>query len=352
MKRISVADIKRTLEAHGIMGAHRGGNPPILRIEAVEDSRPGDLVFAASTAHVEAVGERSPAVVVTSPECAALLTATDDFAVLEVENVKLAHALIKQTFAGRDFRDEQWKRIHPGAVIHEDAEIADSAIIGPGVVISQGARIGANCRILAGAVIENDASLGDGCIVHPNAVVGYGCVLGNEVEIGAGSVIGSEGFGFAQDDHGRSHKIPQTGIVVIEDRVRIGACNCIDRATYGETRIGAGTKTDNICHFGHNVEVGEDCVLTSMFCVAGSTKIGNRVVSSGQTGILDHITICDDVTLLHRAGVTRDITEPGWYAGLPVQSFKQYMKNTAQFRKLDDLKRKLVELGREIRRER
>ncbi len=351
MKRISVADIKRTLESHGIMGAHRGGNPPILRIEAVENCRPGDLVFAASAAHVEVVGERSPAVVVTSVECAELFDANDDFAVLEVENVKLAHALIKQTFSGRDFPDEQWERIHPSAVIHEDAEIADSATIGPGVVISQGARIGANCRILAGAVIENDVSLGDGCIVHPNAVVGYGCLLGNEVEIGAGSVIGSEGFGFAQDNHGRSHKIPQTGIVVIEDRVRIGACNCIDRATYGETRIGAGTKTDNICHFGHNVEVGEDCLLTSMFCVAGSTKIGNRVVSSGQTGVLDHLTICDDVTLLHRAGVTRDITEPGWYAGLPVQSFKQYMKNIAQFRKLDDLKRKLVALSRDFRRE-
>ena len=349
MKRISVADVERTLESYGLECAHRGGNPPILGIEAVENSGPGDLVFAASAAYVEVVGERAPAAVVTSRACADLFVATDDFAVLAVANVKLAHALIKQAFAGRDFRDGQWGRIHPSAVIHDDAEIADSTTVGPGVVIGQGARIGANCRILAGAVIENDASLGDGCIVHPNAVVGYGCLLGNDVEIGAGSVIGSEGFGFAQDSKGRSHKIPQTGNVVIGDRVRIGACNCIDRATYGETRIGAGTKTDNICHFAHNVEIGEDCLFTPMLAVAGSTKIGNRVVTSGQTEVSDHITICDDVWLVHRAGVTRDITEPGWYAGLPVQPFKQYMKNTAQFRKLDDLKRKLVALSRDFR---
>jgi UDP-3-O-[3-hydroxymyristoyl] glucosamine N-acyltransferase len=352
MKRISVADVKRTLESHGLEGAHRGGNPPILGIKAVENSGPGDLVFASSAEFVGVVGERSPAAVVTSRECAELFDATDDFAVLDVGNVKLAHALIKQAFAGRDFKDGQWGRIHPSAVIHDSAKIDEAAMIGPGVVIGQGVRIGANCRILAGAVIENDAVLGDGCIVHPNAVVGYGCLLGDEVEIGAGSVIGSEGFGFAQDSKGRSHKIPQTGTVVIEDHVRIGACNCIDRATYGETRIGAGTKTDNICHFAHNVEIGQDCLFTPMLAVAGSTKIGNRVVSSGQTEVSDHITICDDVWLVHRAGVTQDITEPGWYAGLPVQPFKQYMKNTAQFRKLDDLKRKLVALSREFRQAR
>ncbi|MGI9304200.1 MAG: UDP-3-O-(3-hydroxymyristoyl)glucosamine N-acyltransferase, partial [Gammaproteobacteria bacterium] len=269
-----------------------------------------------------------------------------------VSNVKLAHALIKQTYGDRDFADEQWGRVHPSAIIHATADVADSATVGPGAVIGQGARIGADCRILAGAIIENGALLGDTCVVHPNAVVGYDCRLGDEVEIGAGSVIGSEGFGFAQDDAGKSHKIPQTGIVVIEDRVRIGACNCIDRATYGKTRIGAGTKTDNLCHFAHNVDVGENCLLTSMFCVAGSARIGNRVMSSGQSGVSDHVTICDDVALVHRAGVTSDIAEPGIYAGLPLQSFRQYMKNIAQFKKLDRLKRKVVALSRDFRQQR
>lgn len=352
MKDVRVADIKQTLENHELLGKHHGGNPPILDIKAVEDSGPGDLVFASTPEFAELVTQRSPAAVVTSPKCADLFDASDDFAVLEVGNVKLAHALLKQAFAGRDYIDDQWNRIHPTAVIHESAQVADSVTVGPGVVIGKKARVGRDCRILAGVVIENGATLGERCIVHPNAVIGYDCRLGDDVEVGACSVIGSEGFGFAQDDQGRSHKIPQTGSVVVEDRVQLGAGNCIDRATYGLTRIGAGTKTDNICHFAHNVEIGEDCIFTPMICIAGSTKLGNRVITSGQTQISDHITICDDVLLVHRAGVTQDITEPGWYAGMPTQPFKEYMKNTAQFRKLANFKNKFVALIKEFREQR
>ena len=105
----------------------------------------------------------------------------------------------------------------------------------------------------------------------------------------------------------------------MEDRVRVGAQTCIDRAAYGVTRIGAGTKIDNLCHIAHSVDVGEDCLLTAMLCVAGSTKIGDRVMTSGQTGILGHLNICDDVILVQRAGVTQDIREPGMYGGTPVQ---------------------------------
>lgn len=352
MKDVRVADIKQTLEKHALLGAHHGGNPPILGIKAVDDSGPGDLVFASTPEFAERVTQHSPAAVVTSPKCVDLFDAGDDFAVLEVGNVKLAHALLKQAFAGRDYIDDQWGQIHPSAVIHETAQVADSACIGPGAVIGKEARVGVDCRILAGVVIENGASLGERCIVHPNAVIGYDCRLGDDVEVGACSVIGSEGFGFAQDDQGRSHKIPQTGTVIVEDRVQLGAGNCIDRATYGLTRIGAGTKTDNICHFAHNVDIGEDCLFTPMISIAGSTKLGNRVTTSGQTQISDHISICDDVLLVHRAGVTQDITEPGWYAGMPTQPFKEYMKNIAQFRKLADLKNRLIALTREVRKPR
>jgi UDP-3-O-[3-hydroxymyristoyl] glucosamine N-acyltransferase len=134
--------------------------------------------------------------------------------------------------------------------------------------------------------------------------------------------------------------------VVLGDRVRVGANCCIDRAAYRTTRIGAGTKLDNLCHVAHNVQIGEDCLLTSMFCVAGSTTIGNRVMASGQTGVSDHVRICDDVVLVHRAGVTGEIDQPGTYAGLPVQPLKEYLRNTAVFRLLGELRQRLLAVER------
>ncbi len=193
-------------------------------------------------------------------------------------------------------------------------------------------------------MVEHDVTIGEDCVVHPAAVIGYGCRLGADVVIGPGSVIGSEGFGFAQDAARRSHPIPQTGIVVIEDRVRIGANNCIDRATYAETRIGAGTKFDNLCHVAHNVQIGEDCLLTAMFCVAGSSRIGDRVMASGQTGIIDHVEICDDVVLVHRAGVVKNISMPGVHASLPAQPLEAYLKNMAATRRGAELRKRVAEL--------
>ncbi|MEK7358716.1 MAG: UDP-3-O-(3-hydroxymyristoyl)glucosamine N-acyltransferase, partial [Bdellovibrionota bacterium] len=228
------------------------------------------------------------------------------------------------------------------------AEIGAGTVIEPRVVIAAGVKIGKNCRIMTGAVIENDTTIGDGSMIHPQVVVGYGSKLGREVVIEAGSVIGSAGFGFAQDQKRKSHTIPQTGIVVLEDRVRVGANCCIDRATYHETRIGAGTKLDNLCHVAHNVQIGEDCLLTAMFCVAGSTTIGNRVMASGQTGIIDHMNVCDDAVLLHRAGVTKDVEKPGAYAGLPVQPLTDYMKNVAAMKSASEIRTRLIHVEKRL----
>ena len=233
-------------------------------------------------------------------------------------------------------------------MIHPTAKISDTAWIEPNVTIGQNAQVGDRTRIQAGTVVENDAVIGHDCIVHPNVVIGYDCRIGNEVIIGHGTTIGSEGYGFSQDQNFQSYRIPQTGTVVIEDRVRLGAGNCIDRASYGETRIGAGTKTDNICHFAHGVQIGENCLLTSMFCIAGSSKVGNRVVASGQSGVIDHINICDDVWLLHRAGVVKDIDKPGKYAALPTQPLRNYMRNTAISHELAELKKEIEHLKSEL----
>ena len=337
-----LSDIKRRFDNTGLISSQLGDDALITGIKSVESSGPGDLVFVNSNSFMELALQKQPAAVVVSENLAEEAAQNSNWGVLVVTNVKLAHAHIKQAYSDRDFIDTQWGTIHPSAVIHPTAIIPTSCYISPHVVIGQNARLGERCRILSGVVIENDVDIGCDCIIHPNSVIGYNCIIGNEVEICAGSIIGSEGFGFAQDKQGKSSKIPQTGKVVIEDRVRVGACNTIDRATYGQTRIGTGTKTDNQVHIGHNVDIGEDCLFTAMLVVGGSSKIGDRCITSGQIEISDHMTVSDDVMLVHRAGVRQDIVEPGMYAGLPTQPLKQYMKNTAHLIKLSELSKKVI----------
>ena len=346
---VRLSEIKENFSGLHLIIAQLGVDVGITGINTVASCEPGDLVFVSNRDYLELARQRNPAALVVPEHLAEDAAEEEGWGILVTGNVKLAHALIKQKYGDRDFLDGQWGRVHSSAVIHRTAKIPDSCFIGPGVVIGENTRLGDNCRLLAGVVIENDVEIGNDCVFHPNCVIGYHCKIGNEVEIGAGTVVGSEGYGFAQDQNGRSYKIPQTGHVVIEDRVLLGACNTIDRATYGQTRIGAGTKTDNIIHIAHNVEIGQDCMLTAMFVVAGSSKIGDRCITSGQVEVSDHINIGNDVVLVHRAGVTRNIAEPGMYAGLPTQPLNQYMKNTAHFRKLDALNRKVVALEKAIK---
>jgi UDP-3-O-[3-hydroxymyristoyl] glucosamine N-acyltransferase len=326
------------------------GDCKVTGIAAVQDCGVGDLVFADKPALAAFVLERKPSVVVAARGLRDTLAAASPATiVLLTGQVALAHAFIKQRYAARDFDAAGWEGpIHPSAVVHPTAVIGTGTVIEPRAVVGRNAMIGARCRIMSGAVVEHDARVGDDSIVHPNAVIGYGCRLGNEVVVGAGSVIGAEGFGFAQDAKRRSHPIPQTGIVVIGDRVRIGANNTIDRATYAETRIGSGTKFDNLCHVAHNVEIGEDCLLTAMFCIAGSSRVGNRVIASGQTGIIDHVSVGDDVVLVHRAGVVKDIEQAGVYASLPTQPMDEYLRNTAAARKGAELRRRVADLEQRL----
>ncbi|MGH7888753.1 MAG: UDP-3-O-(3-hydroxymyristoyl)glucosamine N-acyltransferase, partial [Candidatus Binatia bacterium] len=208
--------------------------------------------------------------------------------------------------------------------------------------------LGNHCVLMSNVVVEEDAIIGDRTVIHASVVIGYGCRIGSQVIIRAGTIVGSEGFGFAQDEKNQHHRIPQMGSVVIEDRVVIGANCCIDRGAFHDTRIGSGTIMDNLCHIAHNVEIGEDCILMAMTCIAGSTRLGNRVITSGQTGILDHVNISDDTVLLHRAGVTKDIKKPGMYGGAPIQPLKEYMKNQAVIRHLSELRGRIIDLEKSL----
>ncbi|MHC4106971.1 MAG: UDP-3-O-(3-hydroxymyristoyl)glucosamine N-acyltransferase [Planctomycetota bacterium] len=332
----------------GLLQEMAGDDAVIERVSAADQCSSKDLVFVDREAFVKPVLESGAAAVITDPGLAPAFAGAPRMAVMTAPNVKLARALVTQRFFDRDLRPEGTSRIDPSAVIADSAEVADSARIGANVCLGPEASVGEDTVILANAVVEERAVIGDRTVIHPGVVVGFECEVGSDVIIRAGTIIGSEGFGFAQDAKRRSHRIPQMGKVVIGDRVVIGANCCLDRGTHGVTRIGTGTVMDNLCHIAHNVEVGENCILTAMLCVAGSTKIGNRVMTSGQVGIIDHRTIADDVALVHRAGVVNDVKTPGPYAGVPLMPLKDHLKSQASIRRLARMRDTIKQLEERI----
>ena len=267
--------IFQDFHARGLIAEHRGGDEPILRIAPIEECAPGDLVFVDHVKYLPQVREHKPSAVVAPQAIADELADAEGLAVLVAPNVRLAIALLKQAYADRDVRDTEWPRIHPNAVIHDSVSVPEDAVIGPGVVVGKDVTLGNRVVLMANVVIEKNARIGANTVLHPGCTVGYDCEIGAEVILKAGCVIGSEGFGFAQDEKRRNYRIPHTGKVIVEDRVVIGANTNIDRATYGATLIRSGAVIDAMCHIGHNVEIGEDCILCAHTGISGSTKFGN-----------------------------------------------------------------------------
>jgi len=332
----------------GLLQEMTGDDVAIERVSSAEHCSSHDLVFVDREAFAKPVLDGGAAAVITEVALVAAFAEAPRMAVLTTANVPLARALVTQRFFDRELRPEGTPRIDPSAVIDDSAKVAGSARIGANAFVGAGASVGEDAVILANAVVEERAVIGDRTVIHPGVVVGFECEIGSDTIIRAGTIIGSEGFGFAQDEKRHNHRIPQLGNVVIGDRVVIGANCCLNRGTHGATRVGAGTIMDNLCHVAHNVEIGEDCILTAMLCVGGSTTIGKRVMTSGQVGILDHITIADDVALVQRAGVSQDIKAPGPYAGTPLMPLKDYIKSQAAIRRLASMRDKIKRFEKRI----
>lgn len=290
---------------------------------------------------------QAAAVVVTSAEVAEQLDAQQHF-VVGVENVRLAQAKIKQCYDDYQSADSEWDAIHVSAVVHPSVKLGEHCRIGPNAVIGANCVLADKVVVRAGAVIEHNVNIDQGSIINTLANIGYDTQIGQNVVIQAGAIIGSEGFGFAPDNQKRYHRVPHTGHVVLEDDVHVGANACIDRGTYGVTRLARGVKIDNLVHIAHNVQIDEDSLLAAQSCVAGSSVIGKRVIASGQTGVLDHKIITDDVVLVQRCGASQDITKPGMWAGTPAKPFKEYVRDLAVGKKVAKLEQQLKELKQQI----
>jgi UDP-3-O-[3-hydroxymyristoyl] glucosamine N-acyltransferase len=345
---LKASEIHQHFTEQGLIAGLIGPDNTIRRFAPIDDCGEGDLVFVDNAKYLPLVRERKPAAVITDKGLAAELGGEENLSILLAANVRLATALVKQAYDDRDFYNTEWPRIHPSAVVHPSVNVPGSAVIGPGAVVGAGVELGEGAVVMANAVVEAGARIGAGSVLHPGCVVSHGCEIGANVMLKAGCVIGSEGFGFAQDEKRRNYRIPHTGKVIVGDRVVIGANTTIDRGTYGATIIRSGVVIDALCHIGHNVEIGEDCILCAHTGISGSSKFGQRVIASGQTGVLDHVTVSSDAVLLHRAGVNRSIKAPGMYAGGPTQPLQDYLKNIAIMPRLAEIWSRLKKLEKKV----
>ncbi len=311
----------------------------IVGVAALEAAGEGMLTYAESGKYRGQVEASGAAAIIVGAD----FPATAGKNLLRVERPKPAFVAAMELF--RPARAVIG--IHPTAVIADDAQIGEGVGIGPLVVVDSGAAIGAGSRIRAGAYIGPNVSVGEACDIGPNVSLMDDTRVGNRCILHPGVVIGADGYGYYWDsDH--HHKIPQLGNVVVEDDVEIGANTCIDRATLGETRIGRGSKFDNLVQVGHNNQIGEHVILVSQVGIAGSSKLGKGVVAAGQVGIADHVTIGDGVQIGGQGGVNTDI-EPGekvW--GSPAKPMAREMREIAAVGKLPELLRSFRQQQREL----
>lgn len=241
------------------------------------------------------------------------------------------------------------REIHPTAVLGAEVELGQNVAIMPYAVIEDGAVIGDNTILYPHTYVGRGARLGSDCILYPSATVMDACQVGNRVILHSGAVIGSDGFGYVT--HGGEHrKVPQLGIVVLEDDVEVGVNSAIDRATTTQTRVGKGTKIDNLVHLAHNVEVGQHCFFVAQTGIAGSTKIGSHCTFAGQTGCSGHLNIGDGSIFTARSAPIGDMPGGAVYGGFPARPHKEWLRQEAAAAKLPDLVKKIRELEKRLAR--
>ncbi len=316
------------------LGARLENGSPDLEINGVasiKEAGPGQLTFVANPKYAGAARTTRASAVIVSDEFPAISTA-----LLRCKNPYLTFARALELFC-QPLRYEPG--VHPTAVVHPSATIGEGAHIGPYVVIDQNVEIGRNAVLLAHVVIYRGTRIGDDFFAHAHAVVREGCQLGNHVLLQNGVVIGADGFGFAKDDSGHWYKIMQPEPVVIEDDVEIQANSCVDRASVDKTRIGRGTKIDNLVQVGHGSRVGEHCLLASQVGLAGSTEVGNNVILTGQVGVVGHCKIGDGAIVTPQSGVAGDVEAGAIVSGAPAVDHKLWLKYSAVLPRLPEIAR-------------
>lgn len=308
------------------------GNPHI-RIQGVAgffEAGPDDITFAAEAKYVRELHKCRAGAVIVRADAGEVGV---NMPLILVDNPKYAYARILGLFAPQV---RHYEGIHPSAIIGSNVQFGENISIGPNVTIGDGVSIGENTIVFPGVYIGDRVSIGEDSIIYPNVVIREDCSIGDRVIIGAGSVIGSDGFGFVKAD-GVHQKIPQIGRVVIEDDVELGANVCVDRATTGVTRVGKGTKIDNLVQIAHNVTVGSNAIIVSFVGIAGSSVLEDNVILAGQSGVVDHCHVGKDVVVMARGLVTKDVPDGTIVSGDPARPHRENMRLVASLRRVPEL---------------
>jgi UDP-3-O-[3-hydroxymyristoyl] glucosamine N-acyltransferase len=312
------------------------GEIDIHRVASIESAGPGDLTFFTNLKYAPQLRATAASAVILGDDAEAA-----PCAMLRAAHPYLAFAKAVELFAPAE---RPTPGVHAAAHVAPTAVVAPDAFVGAFAVIGEGARIGARTLIHPHAVIGHGAVVGEDCVIHSRVSIRERVRIGNRVVLQDGAVIGSDGFGFARRPDGTHHKIPQIGGVVIEDDVEIGANATVDRPAVGETRIGAGTKIDNLVQVAHGVTIGRDVLLAAQVGIAGSTTIEDRVTLAGQVGVSGHITIGKGAIATAQTGIPNSVEAGSFISGYPAIANRDWLKSSAIFRKLPELRRAVADL--------
>jgi UDP-3-O-[3-hydroxymyristoyl] glucosamine N-acyltransferase len=319
------------------------GGVEVERVSAIAGAGEGDVVFVEDEKLLaEALASGASCVVVPAGAEAGGRPA------IEAARPKLAFALIAAALHPAPRREAG---VHPTASVSAEARLGKGVHVGAQAVVGAGAEVGAGTQVLAGAVVSAGARTGRDCVLHPHVVLYEGVTLGDRVVLHAGVVVGADGFGYVRDEGGEYHKFPQVGTVVIDDDVELGAGTCVDRGALGETRVGRGTKIDNLVQVGHNVSIGERVVIAAQTGISGSTVIESDAVIGGQVGMGDHARVERGAVVGSKAGILPGkIVRAGavmW--GVPVRPLDEYKRLNALWGRLPQMRADLEDLKRQVR---
>ncbi|MHB8876363.1 MAG: UDP-3-O-(3-hydroxymyristoyl)glucosamine N-acyltransferase [Myxococcaceae bacterium] len=348
MARTSAPRPISELAAH--VGGELVGDPstPIVGVNGLAEAGPGELSFFGSARYRAQFAATRASAVLVGPSVAPS-SLPGGVVLVRVDNPHLAFARISALFHPRRAFAPGTS---PGAQVHPEARVAQSATVMAGATVERGATVGERSVLFPGVFLGEGASVGPDCLLYPNVTVREGCQLGARVVLHPSCVVGADGFGFAFDagaPGGPEHfKIPQTGIVRIEDDVEVGACSCIDRATHGETVIGKGTKIDNLVQIAHNVKVGPLSILCAQAGVSGSAELGTGVLLAGQVGVVGHIRVGDLAKVGAQAGVAQAVPDGAVVSGTPATAHKSWLKNAIAFERLSELVKEVRQLRRKV----
>ena len=318
----------------------------VTDLAKIEEGKEGTLSFLSNPKYEEFIYTTKSSICIVNKDFIPVKPLPLSLTLIKVENSYTCFAQLLELY---DNLNKKEAKIEQPSFIDNSAVIGSDLYLGAFAYIGKNVEIGNNVVIYPNVYLGDNVKIGSNTVLHPGVSIYFGCKVGENCIIHAGTVVGSDGFGFAPNSEGVFQKIPQIGNVIIENNVEIGSNCAIDRATMGSTFIREGVKIDNLCQIAHNVDIGENSALAALVAVAGSAKIGKRVMIGGQAAINGHLSIADDTKIVGQSGVVKTVKEAVTLMGTPAIPLNDFKKSSVGFRKLPLILSKLEELEKKIK---